>query len=102
MFSNFFFENRDVYELIWKNMVQPDRPQMTIIIRHMRFACWTTEATDTHLECAYCFSTATMVKRTHHNTNLCAHLLCCSLDIWRRKHPLSKTVAFKTTHDISF
>ena len=26
----FFFLNRAVYEIMWKNMVQPDRPQMTI------------------------------------------------------------------------
>ena len=26
----FFFENRTVYEIMWKNIVQPDRPQMTI------------------------------------------------------------------------
>jgi hypothetical protein len=25
-----FFENRAVYEIMWKNMVEPDRPQMTI------------------------------------------------------------------------
>jgi hypothetical protein len=30
MFNNFFPENPAVYELMWKNMVQPDRPQMTI------------------------------------------------------------------------
>jgi hypothetical protein len=36
MFSNFFFENRAVYEIMWKNIVQPDRPQMTI--RRMRIA----------------------------------------------------------------
>jgi hypothetical protein len=24
-----FSENRAVYEIMWKNMVQPDRPQMT-------------------------------------------------------------------------
>jgi hypothetical protein len=24
----FFFENRAVYEIMWKNMVQPYRPQM--------------------------------------------------------------------------
>jgi hypothetical protein len=30
MFSNFFFENLVVHEIMWKNMVQPDRPQMTI------------------------------------------------------------------------
>jgi hypothetical protein len=33
-----------------KNMVEPDRLQMTNIIRRMRFACWITKATDTHSE----------------------------------------------------
>jgi hypothetical protein len=28
--SKFFPENRTVYEVMWKNVVQPDRPQMTI------------------------------------------------------------------------
>jgi hypothetical protein len=27
MFSNFFFENRAVYEAMSKNMVEPERPQ---------------------------------------------------------------------------
>jgi hypothetical protein len=27
---NYFFGGRGVNELMWKNMVQPDRPQMTI------------------------------------------------------------------------
>jgi hypothetical protein len=27
---SFFFENRAVYEIMWKNMVQPECPQMTI------------------------------------------------------------------------
>ena len=32
IFSNpfFFFENRPVYEIMWKNIVQPERPQMTV------------------------------------------------------------------------
>jgi len=33
MFNNFFLffsENCAVYETVWKNMVEPDRPQMTI------------------------------------------------------------------------
>jgi hypothetical protein len=47
MFNNFFFfENRTVYVVKWKNIVQPDRPQMTI--GRMRIACWITNATDTH------------------------------------------------------
>ena len=29
-FSIFFFENRAVYEILWKYIVQPDRLQMTI------------------------------------------------------------------------
>jgi len=34
--SNFFFENRDLYEITLKNIVEPGRPQMTI--RPMRIA----------------------------------------------------------------
>jgi hypothetical protein len=30
MFNNFFSESRAVYEIIWKNMVEPDLPQMAI------------------------------------------------------------------------
>jgi len=33
---------------MWKNTVEPDRPQMTIW--RMRFACWITKATDGHPE----------------------------------------------------
>jgi hypothetical protein len=51
MFNNFFFspENRSVYEM-WENMVHPDRPQMTNIIRRMRIACFITKVTDTRSE----------------------------------------------------
>jgi hypothetical protein len=27
-----FPESRAVYEIMWKNMLEPDRPQMTIIV----------------------------------------------------------------------
>ena len=38
MFSNlFFFENRSIYEIMWKNIVDPGRPEVTIW--RMRFAC---------------------------------------------------------------
>ena len=30
MSNKFFSENRAVYEIMWKNMVEPDRPQITI------------------------------------------------------------------------
>ena len=29
-----FFENRAVYEIVWKNIVEPQRPQMTICALH--------------------------------------------------------------------
>jgi hypothetical protein len=37
-----FFENRAVYEIIWKNTVERGGPQMTIW--RMRIACWITKA----------------------------------------------------------
>jgi len=30
IFNNLFFENRTVYEIFWKNIVQRGKPQMTI------------------------------------------------------------------------
>jgi len=30
MFNKLLPENHDIYEVVWKNMVLPDRPQMTI------------------------------------------------------------------------
>jgi hypothetical protein len=43
-----FPENPANYEITWKNIVQPDRPQMTIW--RTRIALWTRKATNTHLE----------------------------------------------------
>jgi hypothetical protein len=50
MFDNsfFFFENRAVCDVMWKNMAERGRPQTTIW--RMRTACMVTEATDTHSE----------------------------------------------------
>ena len=40
-----FFENRAVYEVMWKNTVDPGRPQMTICL--LRISCWVTKAKNT-------------------------------------------------------
>jgi hypothetical protein len=49
MFSNFLFlENLTVYEIMWKNIVEPGKPQMTIW--RMRIVCWVHKATITHSE----------------------------------------------------
>jgi hypothetical protein len=51
MFSNIFlFENRTVYEIMWKNIVGPERSQMTIWRKHI--ACWISKATNSHSEYA--------------------------------------------------
>jgi hypothetical protein len=50
----FFFENRVVYEIMWKNIVHLDRPQMTI--RCMRMVSWITAATNTHSEYVILFA----------------------------------------------
>ena len=44
----FSFEIRAVYEIMWKIIVQRDRPQMAIW--RMRVACWIPKATNTHSE----------------------------------------------------
>ena len=41
-----FFENCAIYEIMWKNIVERGRPQMTIW--HMCIACWIPKATNTH------------------------------------------------------
>ena len=45
----FFFENRVGYQIMRKNVVQPDRSQMTT--RRMPTACWIPKATNTHTGC---------------------------------------------------
>ena len=37
-----------MYEVMWKNIVELDRPQITIW--HMCIACWVPKATNTHSE----------------------------------------------------
>ena len=73
----FFFGNRSTYEIMWKNIVQPDRPQMTIW--RMCIACCIPKATDTQSEYVntYGFSTARMVVRTRLNVPLYVHCLSC-------------------------
>jgi len=44
----FFLENRVAYEIMWKNTVEPDRPQMTIWRKNI--ACWIPNATNTYSE----------------------------------------------------
>jgi len=46
MFNN-FFENRTIYEIIWKKICRAG--QAADYLRRMRFACWIQKATNTRL-----------------------------------------------------
>jgi hypothetical protein len=78
MFNNFFlFENRVVYEIMWKNIVEPDIPQITIWRLHITYRM--PKATDTHSEYVIliAFSTATMVEQTRLNITSYVYFLSC-------------------------
>ena len=88
VFSNFFFsENCIVYEIMSKNMMEPDRPQLAI---WWHIACWLNKTTcvqvhtcaraptHTKISNTYCFFTATVVSWTHLNVTLYIHCLSCN------------------------
>jgi hypothetical protein len=62
-----FSENLAFYEM-WKNVLEPGRPQMTIW--RMRIACYIPKAKNTHSEYVIAFFTETIITRTR----LCAML----------------------------
>jgi hypothetical protein len=77
-FNNFFPRKSAIYEIMWKNIKEPERPQMTIWLT--RIACWIPKATNTHSEIRnnHCFSIATMVARTRLSVTLYVLRLPCS------------------------
>jgi len=42
----FYTQNRSIYEIMWKNIVERGRTQMAVW--RMRIACWIPKATNTH------------------------------------------------------
>ena len=71
------FLNLAFYEIIWKNIVERGRPQVTIL--RMRLACWITKATNSHRLTVcniYCFPTTTVVSRTRRSGTL--YIRCLS------------------------
>ena len=62
---------------MWKNILEPDRQQMTIW--RTRIPCWITKATHRHTECVILipFPTETMVARTRLDFTLYVHCLSC-------------------------
>ena len=73
----FFLKNHVVYEIMWKNIVERGRPQMTIWC--MRIACWIPKATSTHSQyVTHYFSIAAVVARTPLNVKLHVQCLSCA------------------------
>jgi hypothetical protein len=77
MSNNFFFENRTIYKVMWKNVVDPDRIQMAV--RPIRFACWITKATNVHPEYVIliAFPLQRWLQELASNVTLCVHCLSC-------------------------
>ena len=73
VFSNifFFFEILTVYEIMSKNLVEPERPQTTIWL--IRFACWISKGTcaQTHTHALGTHTPASNYAHTH--THACTY-----------------------------
>jgi hypothetical protein len=70
------FLNRVIYEVMWENILDPDRQQMAIW--PMRIACRIPKATHTlKISITYCLYTTTMVARTRLIVTLYVHCLTC-------------------------
>ena len=82
-----FFENHTIYEIMWENMIEWGRPQMTIW--RMRIACWINKTTD--MCNTYCFSTATIVARTRLNITSYVYSCLANLGIAKFGTPICDT-----------
>jgi len=77
-----FSENHAMYEIMWKYVVEPDRPPMTK--QHICIASWINKATRHTLRICntYCFTMATMFMQTHLTVTIihfaCLIGLCCA------------------------
>ena len=67
----FFFENRSVYEIMWKTTVEPGRPHVTIW--RMRIACWILKATNTHTHSKCVSLIAFRLQQCLHERTLMSH-----------------------------
>jgi len=86
----FFFivENRSVYEIMLKNIVEPYRPQMTIW--RMRIACWVPKVTKTHSEYVILIDFP-LSQRLHER----ASVLLCTYIVLFKVEQVSKGAAWK-------
>jgi hypothetical protein len=89
IFNNLFSENRAVFEIMWKNMLEPDRPQTTM--RRMRFACCVTKSVDTHSEYETLIVFSCQPRLRERASMLRYKYIACLVHIWPR-HSLWKKI----------
>jgi len=79
MFNNNFFFSKIVpfYEIMRKNIVQPDRPQMITWSTRVAFWILRPQTHSLRMYNIYCFSTTIMVVRTCLSVTLHVHCLSC-------------------------
>ena len=75
----FFLENPILYGIMWKDVVEPDKPKMKIWC--MRIACCVSEATNTLSESVMLIASPLEQwnAQTHLNVTLYVHCLSCLL-----------------------
>ena len=83
MFNELFIENRAVYEIMWKNVVEWGRPQMAKW--RTRIACWIPKATDTHSEYVILIDFPQQ-RWLHERVSMSSYMYITSLALRRKKH----------------
>jgi len=91
MFNNYFFENLSVFEIIWRYVVEPDRPQMTT--RRMRIACCIPKATNTHPEYVLLISFPRQ-QWLHENASILryTHVACLAFSFSKSSRPATLVI----------
>ena len=80
-FNNFFFENSTVCEIMWKNMVEPDRPQVTIWCMHI--SCCIANVMSTNSE--YVILIAFPQQRCLHECTSVLRCMCIACLVFMKK-----------------
>jgi len=78
-----FFENGAVFEIMWKNMVEPQRLQMTKW--RLRIACWIPKATNAYSEYVILigFPLRQWLHERASTLTLYVHCLSCCVIVWQ-------------------
>jgi hypothetical protein len=88
LLNNLFFENHAVYEITLKNIVDTDRPQITIW--RMRIACWIPEATNTQSVYATIIAFPLQQWLPERSSVLVYTYIACSVNFLLRFHLVSQ------------